>query len=399
MKKILMAVAVLFTAFTAFAQERNFESTPIDVIYSGWHTKPITNVVNGSLGVMFERFDQTWPTWMGREIRNTMKKGLDREVLDTETTLVVTVDTKNGYASIDDAGTDGESMSLCYWNRTNGHKLFAVRIGKPTDPNIEFICFYDYNPQTKSLTPEPDILKGYRWGERGEYVQMVYRLPKVGKDVIVDEWGNEGPVRHTFKWNGMKPVYSKSESFDPDDDLAITVNYKGNAPDIKDFVNAFLYQPEPGESINSLKQSWELFLNGMNQIPGEYVTLDRSNGYACFESVSEESKLVVEFCYWNYADKKHKLLAVTNDFYMEGAPVAGQYTGIDFYLYDNATHKMKPIYAPQLGIEFEAPAGADCAAHSLPRVGKTLSFIYYTKNGKVTKRFTWNGSKFVSVDK
>ncbi|MBR4438392.1 MAG: hypothetical protein IKS79_04725, partial [Bacteroidales bacterium] len=170
MKKILLAVAVLFTAFTAFAQEKNFESTPIDVIYSGWHTKPITNVVNGSLGVMFERFDQTWPTWMGREIRNTMEKGLDKEVLDTETSLVVTIDAKNGYASIDDGGTDGESMSVCYWNRTNGHKLFAVRMGKPTDPCIEFVCFYDYDPQKKTLTPEPDILKGYRWRERGDYV-------------------------------------------------------------------------------------------------------------------------------------------------------------------------------------------------------------------------------------
>lgn len=177
------------SVLTLVAQEKTFESTPLEVIEKGWGTKTIDNVINGSLGIMLERFDQTWPTWMGSTIRETMEKGLAKEVLDDETELTVTVDTKNGYAAIGDAGTDGAYMSLCYWNRNNGHKLFAVRLGKPTDPCLDFVCFYDYDAQKKTLTPEPDILKGYRWRDKKAFTQVFATLPKEGKNLLVDEWG------------------------------------------------------------------------------------------------------------------------------------------------------------------------------------------------------------------
>ena len=102
-------------------------------------------------------------------------------------------------------------MSACYWNRKNGHKLLAVCLGKPTDPCLEMVCFYDYDPQKKTLTPEPDILKGYRWHDRAEFTQIICKLPRSGKNIVVEEWGNGSPVKHTFTWDGMKPVYSKSE--------------------------------------------------------------------------------------------------------------------------------------------------------------------------------------------
>ena len=157
MKKLVLMVFVLFSTMVVKAQETAFESCPLDVIEKGWGAKPIGNVVNGSLGIMLERFDQTWPTWMVGAVRRTMEKGLDKEVLDDETSLIVTVDAKNGYVEVSDAGTDGEYMSACVWNRNNGHKLFAVNMGKPTDPFIEFVCFYDYDPQKKLLSPEPEV--------------------------------------------------------------------------------------------------------------------------------------------------------------------------------------------------------------------------------------------------
>ena len=229
MRKLLLLTLVLMSVLTSVAQEKTFESTPLEVIEKGWGTKTIDNVINGSLGIMLERFDQTWPTWMGSTIRETMEKGLAKEVLDDETELTVTVDTKNGYAAIGDAGTDGAYMSLCYWNRNNGHKLFAVRLGKPTDPCLDFVCFYDYDAQKKTLTPEPDILKGYRWCDKKAFTQVFATLPKAGKNLLVDEWGEDGPVQHTFTWNGMKPVYAKTEPLKFDDGLGdIIVNYKGN---------------------------------------------------------------------------------------------------------------------------------------------------------------------------
>lgn len=193
-------------------------STSLEDIDAGWATKPISNVASGNFATMLERFYQTWPTWMVRAVRDTMKKGLTKQVLDKGTELTVTVDQKNGFVSVGDGGTDGEYMSACYWNRSNGHKLLAVLLGSPTDPCIEVLCTYDYDPAKKMLTPEPEILKGYRWHDRKAYSQIFCNLPRKGKEITVDDWsGDDGPVRHTFKWDGMKPVYSKSEPLKLDD--------------------------------------------------------------------------------------------------------------------------------------------------------------------------------------
>ena len=395
MKKVSIIMLLVLFSGTLYAQE-TYKYVFLEDLDKQWATKPINNVINGSLGIMLERFDQTWPTWMVGAVRNTMEKGLEKEVLDEETSLTVTIDTKNGYVIVGDGGTDGEYMSACYWNRSNGHKLLAVLLGKPTDPCIEVLCTYDYDPQKKMLIPEPDILKGYRWGERGEYVQVFCHLPKKGKNVLVDEWGNDGPVQHTFTWDGMKPVYSKTEPYEYDDGLTpITVRFKGTQPNVKDFVTALLAPDETDESRNGLRQAWDFYKNGMKQMPGDDLIVDVQNGYVGYVSEDETSRQVIECCYWNYADRRHKLVAITNDLYMDGKAVVGQFTGITFYKYDNATRQMKVVFDDELGINLEAPSGTDATSHALPRQGKTIVYSYYTPSGKVEKRLTWDGSKFI----
>ena len=219
-RNVCLSLAMM-AAMTVQAQ-----NTSLEDINKAWASKPIPNVLNGSLSIMLERFDQTWPTWMVGAVRNTMEKGLAKEVLDKETDLTVTVDARNGYAGIGDGGTDGEYMSACYWNRKNGHKLLAVLLGSPTDPCIEVLCTYDYDPQKKTLTPEPDILKGYRWGDRGAYNQIFCHLPRKGKNVLVDDWsGDDGPVQHIFTWDGMKPVYAKTQPLEFDDNGVVLTKY------------------------------------------------------------------------------------------------------------------------------------------------------------------------------
>ena len=400
MKKLFFMVTVLMACTKVQAQDRNFESCHLTDINQGWKTKTIDNVINGSLGIMLERFDQTWPTWMVGEVRNAMEKGLSKVVLEEETALTVTIDSKNGYVSVDDGGTDGEYMSACYWNRSNGHKLLAVLLGKPTDPCIEVLCTYDYDPAKKCLTPEPAILKGYRWGDKEQYTQMFCKLPKQGKNVVVQEWGKEGPLQHTFTWDGMKPVFSKTEPLEFDDGLGlIRVDFKGASPNVKDFVSALLSGNDLGESLNGMKQSWDMYRNGMKLIPGESFIVDVQNGYVGYVSEDEENRQVIECCYWNYADKKHKLVAFSNDFFQDGQAIAGQYTGIDFYIYDNASHTMKLAYAQDLGLEFDAPPGSHATSHALPRQGKTIVYTFHTPSGRIQKQMTWNGSKFIISDK
>ena len=399
MKKLFFMITFLMACTMVQAQDRHFESCPLTVINEGWKTKTIDNVINGSLGIMLERFDQTWPTWMVGDVRNAMEKGLSKVVLDDETDLTVTVDSKNGYVSVGDAGTDGEYMSACYWNRSNGHKLLAVLLGKPTDPCIEVLCTYDYDPAKKCLTPEPAILKGYRWGDKEGYTQLFCHLPKVGKNVVVQEWGQEEPRQHTFTWDGMKPVYSKTEPLELEDDSEITVNYKGQGPNVKDFLSAILSSFGNGEGTAGVKQSWDLYRNGMKQMPGDSFIVDVQNGYTGYVSEDDETRHVIECCYWNYADKKHKLVAYSNNLFVDGRAVETEITGISYYLYDNATRKMKPVYVGDLGLEFDMPPGSYATTHALPRQGKTIVYTFHTPSGRIEKRLTWNGSKFTSDGK
>ncbi|MBE6258058.1 MAG: hypothetical protein E7103_08885 [Prevotella sp.] len=389
-KKSLLTVLLLLclSLGSAWAQE----TVSLEDIEKGWKTKTIDNVANGSLGVMLERFDQTWPTWMGASVRDAMEKGLSKMVIDEETALTVIVDSKNGYAKVSDAGTDGEYMSACYWNRTNGHKLLAICMGDPTDPFIEFVCFYDYDPQKKALIPEPDILGGFRpWTVEEPYFVS---LPKQGKDLLIDMYNEEGHLRHTFTWNGMKPVFSKTEVVD-DTDTGIVVKTKGAQPNIKDFVSAILSQEDMGEGFGGVQQSWDLYRNGMKQMPGDEIIVDVRNGYMGYESKDDESRQVIECCYWNCADGKHKLLAVSNDYFQAGRPVMTEITGVIFYMYDNATRKLKIASEPELGLDLEIPPGCTGVTHELPRQGKTFVINIHLSSGKIARRFTWNGSKFV----
>ena len=138
-------------------------------------------------------------------------------------------------------------------------------------------------------------------------------------------------------------------------------------------------------------------------MPGDDLIVDVQNGYVGYESTDTDDdntyRLVIECCYWNYADKKHKLVALSNDLFMNGKAIAGQYTGITFYKYNNATRKMKVVYGDELGLGFEAPDGTEATSHALPRQGKTIVFSYYTPSGKRDFRLTWNGSRFIITDK
>ena len=59
-----------------------------------------------------------------------------------------------------------------------------------------------------------------------------------------------------------------------------------------------------------------------------------------------------EMCYWNEADGKHKLFAYNTWLYENGVPAGGQYGGLIFYRYTNATKKMVMCDAPDFETVF-----------------------------------------------
>ena len=189
---------------------------------------------------------------------------------------------------------------------------------------------------------------------------------------------------------------------------AVRVNYKGAKPTISDFAWSYLSyvindNDNDGdneddcidESANAFKQAWIKHRKGLPQDEGETLTIDEKNGYVLFESRYEDDLLKMEMCFWNEADGKHKLFAYNVAAYRNGKYLGGQYDGILFYRYDNATKKM--TLCDDTGVEkvFDMEDGA-MVSFALPRYGKDINvtWSWYEKDTTKQKTLKWNGRRF-----
>ena len=180
---------------------------------------------------------------------------------------------------------------------------------------------------------------------------------------------------------------------------AIKVNYQGERPTISDFAWAILSVPdndlegEIDESENAFKQAWIRYRKGQAQPKGTTLTVDQKNGFILFESRYEEQLLRIEMCYWNESDKKHKLVAYNVGCYSNDLYSAGQFDGLVFYRYDNATKKL--IFTDDTGfdVEYFTSDGAR-VSYDLPRSGKDIIVNYWHESGKKQKTLKWDGRRF-----
>ena len=82
-------------------------------------------------------------------------------------------------------------------------------------------------------------------------------------------------------------------------------------------------------------------------------------------------------------------------FYRDGLYYPGQYDGLTFMRYDNATRSMK--YHSDKGVEavYEEKSPSVECSFALPRSGKDIIVVFWDENGKKTeKTLKWNGRKF-----
>ena len=99
-------------------------------------------------------------------------------------------------------------------------------------------------------------------------------------------------------------------------------------------------------------------------------------------------------CYWNEADQKHKLFAYNVGCYQNGKYSAGQFDGLTFYRYNNATKKMAVTFETGFDVEYGTDDGC-WASYALPRTGKDIIVTYWKNNAKKQqKTLKWQGSKF-----
>ena len=211
LKQMMMIAVMALMSFTsAFGQDVYSGSTSLVDIEREWENETLSGATEGTLIGMLECFNKRWPTWMVTYALKTMKKGLKLERYG-EGLPTVFYDRQNGWVDSGSSAVGMEFLHSCYWKRSNGHLLLGIYLGKPADPNIHFVCFYDYSPTTHELTPEPHIIDGFRTTDDTKFY---YNLPQHGKELTISEFGPRGSILHTFKWDGMKPVYWKSEAQD-----------------------------------------------------------------------------------------------------------------------------------------------------------------------------------------
>ena len=393
MKKLFLAICLVLPM--------TLGATGIETIKEGWSTKVIADVPTAGLGIMLERFDMTWPTAAVGDVCQVMQLGVSKKVLDPDDGYTVEVDAKNGYVESYTEGSDRQTMSACVWRRTDGHRLFAVVISQPVDPDMEIACFYDYDPQKMTLTPEPEILDNIRPLFPTAYMSFI--LPRTGKDLIVSEYSSGYTYKRIYKWDGMVPVYDRTEkeALDDDDtssmdgggpDMSFPVQFSGARPTISDFITAITSQDELCESMNHVVNNWNNRRNGRPLGKGATLNLDERNGYCRFEmTYGPTEKSYVEFCYWNCNDGKHKLVAQNTGYISDDNPIETECTGLTFYLYDNDERTLTYTSPYDLGASIQV---SPAVSYSLPRKGKDIQARIHDPKRIVKILMRWNGQKF-----
>ena len=99
---------------------------------------------------------------------------------------------------------------MCYWNRQNGHSLVGVFMqnGSENAKSENVIMFYDYDPNTRIMTPDLNVCKVVeKVALDNAFDEYILELPQKGKDIVVNLYTDNGEdgsdvTEKTLKWTG-----------------------------------------------------------------------------------------------------------------------------------------------------------------------------------------------------
>ena len=131
-------------------------------------------------------------------------------VLEKEESYQIECNPRNGYIRNMAMTQTDRFTYACYWNRKNGHKLFAAfmeECWESVDWNQCLVVFYDYDPSTGNMKPEPALTKMIEERVK-DYMCYYLRLPEEGKDIEVigvESMEEEASADEMFTliWNGQ----------------------------------------------------------------------------------------------------------------------------------------------------------------------------------------------------
>ena len=195
--KTLLFVALLGLVMVACKQEKPIMT--IDQVNEQWQTATIKKVQSDDVIDMVKAFQKQWPT-------NCVAMYLeDVKLPEAEQQYLSFYDPENNYAMFAEGSDDwdAEGMEAKIWQRTNGHKLFAIAFDQYSSDVKAFVAFFDYDPAKKTLTPETCLPNSFT--PSGYNAIVGYLLPQYGELLEVNEyfWNWWYPLRHFYEWDGM----------------------------------------------------------------------------------------------------------------------------------------------------------------------------------------------------
>ena len=171
----------------------------------------------------------------------------------------------------------------------------------------------------------------------------------------------------------------------------IRVNFSGARPTINDFVTAALSH-DGDELVKDVTENWTRRRQGKPLEDGVAFTVDVKNGFARFDKhYTANTYCYVEFCYWNCANQKQKIVALNSGWVEQGHPVISEYTTLKFYLYDNQTKTMKWLSRQDIGAAINV---SQVVSYVLPQSGKDIMATIHAPQSEVQILMKWDGSQF-----
>lgn len=195
--KTLLFATLLGLLMVACKQEKPIMT--IDQVNEQWQTATIKKVQSDDVIDMVKAFQKQWPT-------NCVAMYLeDVKLPEAEQQYLSFYDPENNYAMFAEGSDDwdAEGMEAKIWQRTNGHKLFAIAFDQYSSDVKAFVAFFDYDPAKKTLTPETCLPNSFT--PSGYNAIVGYLLPQYGELIEVNEyfWNWWYPLRHFYEWDGM----------------------------------------------------------------------------------------------------------------------------------------------------------------------------------------------------
>lgn len=215
MRRILICIIVLVAFIGSNSAQNTLDNSEVN---SQWRTKKISVKDGGQtpdVVTLLRAFHQALPTWAVSQVlkqadhpaKGTRQSGTaaiwDGEEEDDYRILI---DRRNGYADLA-SQTDIDQTAASVWRKDNGHRIFALSLFQQHGNPQNVLCWYDYDPQTQTMTPEKSPLDDFKPSAKGAFV--AYELPMTGTDFNIIEYYPSLPaITHVYKWNRKQFLYN-----------------------------------------------------------------------------------------------------------------------------------------------------------------------------------------------